>query len=609
MLRQAPTGRSNPRRSRVAAACLALALAVGVTISIGLAGGAAGPESAGAQGAKGGKGAFTPAGRPNIIVLLTDDQEKASMRVMKTVNKDLKREGVTLKRFYDNFPLCCPARSTLLTGQYAHNHGVLSNVPPDGGYGVFNEKHGDNYLPIWLQNAGYTTSYIGKYENGYAEPDEYGTTPREIPRGWDDWRVLAPSRAQYFKYQLNQNGRLTQATRKPRDYSTDVFTTKAKRFIRKTADSPFYLELGYAAPHGGGGGSPGRSCNRAAEPAPRDLGTLKGKFKGTLSPSFNEADVSDKPSPIANLAPLTEGQVRDTLRKRRCAWESLLAVDRSVGEIVDELARDGLLHNTYIFYVSDNGYLRGEHRIRNNKRFLYEESARVPIVVRGPGVAHGAQSNDVLVNADLTATFLEISGAAPGLVQDGQSLLPSLAQPELEHGRAILLEAYAGQPILGVRTARYLYAEWDTGEGPPEKELYDTYVDPYQLDNQASNPAYAQVVADLGRELDEMIDCAGADCRGQPTGQVAFTSTGTGKRGCAFPPVYARFDGALEGIASVDFFVDKKFLGADPEPPFEVALPDDLLRSARPGRAEVLLRANFADGRRLAVVGKIRACR
>jgi N-acetylglucosamine-6-sulfatase len=606
VLRKAPTERSTSRRRRRAATCaLAVAAAAG---TITLASGAASPEPAGAQG--GGNGDFAPAQRPNIVVLLTDDQEKASMRVMKTVNKVMKREGVTFKRFYDNFPLCCPARTTLFTGQYAHNHQVLSNVPPDGGYGVFNELHGDNYLPLWLQAAGYRTGYIGKFENGYAEPDEYGTTPRDIPRGWDDWRVLAPSRAQYFNYQLNQNGRLTQAGRGPRYYSTKVFTTKARRFIRRNAEVPFYLEVGYAAPHGGGGGSPGRSCNRAAEPAPRDLGTLKDKKKGMLPPSFNEPDVSDKPSPIADRAPLSEGQVRDLLRKRRCAWESLLAVDRSVGDILDELERDGVLRNTYVFYLSDNGYLRGEHRVRGNKFFLYDESTRVPVVVRGPGVAHGKQSNDVVVNADLTSTFLDIAGASPGLTQDGQSLLPTLAHPELEHGRAILLEEYAtGPQIIGLRTSRYLYTEWDTSEPQPERELYDTYVDPYQLDNQIANPAYGPVVVELANELDQLINCAGDDCRGQPTAQVALASAGNGQRGCAIPPVFARFDGSLAGITSVDFFVGKKFLGADSAFPFEVQIPDDQLRRALPDKAEVLLRANYTDGRRLAVIGKIRACK
>ena len=212
------------------AALLVLAGAIALALGVG----AAGPPPAKAQAS---------AAKPNIVVLLTDDQESRSMRVMKRAAKLLKRKGVTMKRFYDNFPLCCPSRSTILTGQYAHNHNVLSNSPPDGGYGVFNELHGSNYLPIWLQEAGYQTSYIGKYLNGYAEPDEYGTVPSDVPRGWDNWHVLAPSRAQYFNYTLNNNGSLRQYTDREEDYSTDVFTSKAKRFIRSNAKSetPFYL--------------------------------------------------------------------------------------------------------------------------------------------------------------------------------------------------------------------------------------------------------------------------------------------------------------------------------------------------------------------------------
>jgi arylsulfatase A-like enzyme len=591
------------RRSRRAFAAGGALLALGAIVVLALGAHAAKPSIAGAQATA----------KPNIIVLLTDDQESRSMRVMKIVGKELKRKGVTLKRFYDNFPLCCPARTTLLTGQYAHNHHVLSNQPPDGGYGVFNELHGDNYLPLWLQAAGYQTSYIGKFENGYAEPDEYGTVPTDVPKGWNDWHVLAPSRAQYFNYTLNENGHLTQWTDAEDNYSTDVFTNKARRFIRANARtaSPFYLELGYAAPHGGGGGDPGRSCNRAAVPAPRHLSTLKGKFKNTLPPSFNEADVSDKPTTVAEKQPLTPGQISDTLRKRRCAWESLLAVDESVGALVNEIQRDGIKKNTYIFFLSDNGFLRGEHRIRDNKRYLYEESARVPFIARGPGIPHGESSADVVVNADLTSTILQLSGASPGLVQDGQSLMPNLLNPKLENGRAILFEAYAGEQILGVRTSRYLYTEWDGDTNPllPQKELYDTYADPYQLNNLANDPAYLTTVLELGDELDQLIDCAGADCRTAPTGSLTFTNGGVGKNGCVLPPVTAKFTSPDENrIVGVSFRAGKVAVGDDTVAPFEIAIPEQALRDELPKAATVTAQALFSDGRRLGLTADLTAC-
>ena len=551
--------------------------------------------------------------RANIIVLLTDDQETASMRIMKTVNKEMKRKGVTMKRFYDNFPLCCPSRTTLLTGQYAHNHQVLSNKAPDGGYGVFNELHGDNNLALWLQAAGYRTAYIGKFLNEYAEPDEYGTLPIDVPRGWNDWRVLAPSRAQYFGYTLNQNGSLVQFSEAEKDYSTDIFTTKAKRFIRQSAKAPnpFFLTLGYAAPHGGGGGEPGRSCNRAAVPAPRHLGTLKDELKGNLPASFNEADVSDKPSPVAERAPLTPGQISDILRKRRCAWESLLAVDESVGEILDELRRDKLRNDTYVFFLSDNGLLRGEHRIRSDKRFLYEESSRVPFIARGPHLPRGEQSSDVVVNADLTATVLEISGAGPGLTQDGQSLLPSLENPELERGRAILFEAFAGDEIFGVRTSKYVYSEWDTpAQQAPERELYDTDADPYQLTNLANDPFYSAVVADLSDQLDHLRQCRGADCASAPAGSIAIGGGGAGKNGCRLAPVIASFTSPQQDeIVAVSFEVNKALVAEDTVAPFEAEIPTATLRKALPKPGTVVASALFADGRRVALPANVRACK
>jgi N-acetylglucosamine-6-sulfatase len=587
-----------------------LALGAALLLAHALPGGST--ETAGAQTA--------PAAKPNVIVLFTDDQESRSMRVMKIVAKKLKRNGVTMKHYYDNFPLCCPARSTLFTGQYAHNHHVISNVPPDGGYGVFNDLHGDNYLPIWLQAAGYQTSYIGKFENGYAEPDAYGTTPTDVPKGWNDWHVLAPSRAQYFNYTLNQNGNLRRYTDAPEDYSTDVFTKKARNFIRANARTraPFYLELGYAAPHGGGGGDPGRSCNRAAVPAPQDLGTLKHKFKGILPPSFNEADVSDKPTPIATHPPLTPGQISDTLRKRRCAWESLLAVDRSVGSITHELERDGIDQNTYIFFLSDNGFMRGEHRIRDNKRFLYEESARVPFVAVGPGIPKGESSSDIVVNADLNPTIMQITGATPGLPSDGMSLLPNLFDPKLERGRAILLEAYAGSPILGVHTNRYVYTEWSDGDstdgGPytpaPERELYDMYADPYQLDNRAADPAYAGVVDELSNELEDLVKCAGDSCRQTPSGNFTFANGGVGADGCMVPPVTASFTSTsdISSIVGVSFRASGQLVGTDTEAPYEAPIPDAAIRASEPKRASVLAEVLYTDGRRLTLPAKIRLC-
>ena len=142
-----------------------------------------------------------------------------------------------------------------------------------------------------------------------------------------------------------------------------------------------------------------------------------------------------------------------------------------------------------------------------------------------------------------------------------------------------------------------------------QRELYDTYSDPYQLNNQISNPIYGPVAFQLAGELDRLIDCAGVRCREHPTGDLGLDSAGTGERGCGLAPVTASFQGSSEGLASVEFLVENKSIIADTVAPFEAELPQKKLRSALPDKAEVVARANYTDGRRLAVVGKIRACR
>jgi hypothetical protein len=216
----------------------------------------------------------------------------------------------------------------------------------------------------------------------------------------------------------------------------------------------------------------------------------------------------------------------------------------------------------------------------------------------------------VATNADLVPTIAQLTGVAPGLVPDGQSLVPTLRRPTFENGRAALLEAYAGDEIIGLRTSRYLYAEWDTEQVLPEIELYDNYADPYQLNNLARDPAHATVVADLRQQLRELIDCAGAECIQHPTAQLDFDTSGAGKGDCALTPVIARVFSPNQGqISQVDFRVDRAFAGSDTEAPFEVALPDKLLRNALPKSAEVVAEVNFDDGRRLGIPAKIKVCK
>jgi hypothetical protein len=187
--------------------------------------------------------------------------------------------------------------------------------------------------------------------------------------------------------------------------------------------------------------------------------------------------------------------------------------------------------------------------------------------------------------------------------------MPTLRNPVLEHGRAILLEAYAGDPILGVRTHRYLYTEWDTKQLAPEVELYDTYADPYQLNNVAKDPNYASVVADLRQQLRALTECAGAGCQQHPTGRLDFSTGGAGPGDCAVGPIIARtFTTNVNEVVSVDFRVGTALAGTVSVPPFDLVLPDKLLRDALPKPAEVVAEVGFGDGRRLALPAKIKAC-
>ena len=268
-----------------------------------------------------------PPKRPNIVVIMTDDQTVESIRVMKNVKRLLVAQGTTFDNSFASFPLCCPSRATFLTGQYAHNHGVLSNKPPYGGYYALDNE---NTLPVWLERAGYETILVGKYLNGYGDLDKH-----EIPPGWTEWHGAVNNSAyQFYGYTVNENGMLVKYGRDPASYQTDVYADKAVEIVRRRAAErkPFFLWLSFLAPHVGGPPTPGRSALTTL-PAPRHLGRFAASPLPT-PPSFNEADVSDKPGSIRIRPPLSHQQVAAITERYQLRLESLLAVDEAVGRIV-----------------------------------------------------------------------------------------------------------------------------------------------------------------------------------------------------------------------------------------------------------------------------------
>jgi arylsulfatase A-like enzyme len=552
---------------------------------------------------------------PNVVVIMTDDQTQASLPVMPNVESQLVDDGTTFQNNFTNWPLCCPSRSTFYTGQYAHNHHVLGNGPPDGGFTRFNDS---STLPVWLQAAGYQTIHIGKYLNGYGSA---GTDPTYVPPGWNEWYAAAAGTQNVYDYTLNQNHALVNYGETVPEFKQDVFSNLAVDAIdRHISGGPFFLGVMYTAPHSGGPNpnpqAPANCGNGAPKPAPRYAHAFDNEPL-PIPPSFNESDVSDKPAAIQSLEPIDADAFADVTRRYRCRIESLLAVDDGVGRVVDALNRGGELDNTIIIFTSDNGFFAGEHRVRTGKNRVYEEAIRVPLVIRGPGVPQGATVDDLSINADLAPTILDAAGATPGLPEDGRSLLPFADHPDRFHGRELLIEkgniledddegAIQSGEFAAVRTSRYIYVEDATGE----KELYDLAGDPYELSNQIANPAYAPVVGALATRLASLRGCAGETCMRKPSLKLKLPrSVRQDGRSCRPARDFiARIRGAgASDLDIVSFTVAGRKAGHDDAGPFKKTLRPGLLR--RKHRPTVSALATMIDGRELTVLKRVRICR
>jgi arylsulfatase A-like enzyme len=441
---------------------------------------------------------------PNVLVIMTDDQTVESIRVMGNVKRLLRDRGATFGNSFVTFALCCPSRATFLTGQYAHNHGVLGNAPPNGGYAKLDHT---NTLPVWLQDAGYYTAHLGKYLNGYGRAD-----PTEVPPGYDEWRgSVDPSTYRFHDYTLNENGVL----RTYAGYQTDVYARKAARIIRQRAPSsrPFFLWVAFLAPHSGG---PREPDDPAGQPTPVPAPRHRDAFASEplpRPPGFNERDVSDKPAGIRSRPLLGPARIRAIRENYQQRLESLLAVDEAVGRLVRALRESGELRDTLVIFTSDNGFFHGEHRVPSGKLLAYEPSIRVPLIMRGPGIPAGVRLSQRVANIDLAPTIVDAAGATPGRVMDGRSLLPVIAQPDMPLGRDLLVERGPGAgTFTALRAPAYLFVEHGNGE----EELYDLERDPFQLASRHADPAYAAIKAGLAERLEHLRACSGLVCRTRP---------------------------------------------------------------------------------------------
>ena len=547
--------------------------------------------------------------KPNIVVLMTDDQTLDSMSVMPKTVALLGGAGTTFTRSFVNYSLCCPSRATLNTGQYAHNHGVLGNALPAGGYSRLDKS---NWLPLWLQAAGYRTMHVGKFLNGYGQ-----VSPQtEVPPGFNDWHgTVDPSTYNFYGYTVNENGTLVTygAAGEPEFYSTDFFARRANELIAAAAPSsqPFYLSVAFLAPHAGGPMEPDDPTGRSTPAvAPRHTNA----FSTVALPrpaSFNEADVTDKPAAMQRRPLITDAQAASIQEAYQQRLESLLAVDEAVASIVAGLQGTGELDDTLILFTSDNGFFHGEHRVRQGKLLVYEPSIRLPLFMRGPGVPEGERRSQLVTNADLAPTILDAADATPGRPQDGRSLFGLIDDPGVQWGRELLLEGGNNSTLTftGLRNYRWKYVEHASGEA----ELYDLAGDPDELTNVAGVAELAPLRRALAARLALLRGCAGASCRAKPA--LRF---GAVRRRCGFVTA-VRGDDA-DAIERVEFLVRRRpkrgaaagpasfrRLARDSQPAFRKRVSAAGVLAGR--RFLLRARVRLDDGRAVTLDTKRRACR
>jgi arylsulfatase A-like enzyme len=424
--------------------------------------------------------------RPNVLLILTDDQRFDSLWAMPNVQSDLVDKGVTFSNGFLTNSLCCPSRASILTGQYSHSDRVYTNRPHDpmGGFPAFDDS---STVATWLHDAGYATGLFGKYLNGYRGD----TKTKYIPPGWDRWFVSWKESA-YYNYDAIDQNVVRHYGHKPNDYGTTVTEQMADQFIRSTdPDTPVFVDFSTHAPHYPATPGPGD------EHAFSDLPPLR-------PPNYDEAAIGDKPSYVRHLHHLSPSDRANLDARYVNQYRTLLSLDRAVGSLVQALDDTGRLSNTLIIYLTDNGYMFGEHRIQG-KLVPYEESIRTPFLVRyDPLDTPGTTLPNLAVNIDVAPTIAQAAGvAAPGV--DGRSLLPVLSNPDAQWRKDFLLEHYlpAWVPTYcGIRSTRYTYVQYRTGE----EELYKLNTDPYELNNLAGHAAQAATIDAMRTRLRQLCD-------------------------------------------------------------------------------------------------------
>ena len=441
--------------------------------------------------------------RPNIILIMTDDQRPDTVQYMPRLISLIANQGVTFANSFVTTPTCCPSRASTLNGQYAHRHGVRGGSPPLGGAPMYVGPD-QSTVATWLHGQGYRTGMYGKYLlSYYLQCPPFTATPY-IPPGWDEWHVFLNQG--YFDYKLVENGVINSFGTDAADYSTDVLFAKAVEFILSARGQPFFLHLATSAPHADGALWP--------VPAPRH----NGMFASTpvpMPPNYDEEDVSDKP-PWVQALPRADDLIPGTFFTYGL-WsgvtferqlESLQAVDEGLGLIESALQATGQADNTVIIFTSDNGLCWEEHRWYG-KACPYEECLRVPLLIRFPRqITAARQETGIALNIDLAPTIAALARATPTSPVDGESLVP-LLQGSAGGWRTDFLIEYWAETEDGINTYAGVHSqEWKYDElasATQETELYDLTTDPYELENLSADPTYTDLVTTLRARLAALL--------------------------------------------------------------------------------------------------------
>ncbi len=492
---------------------------------------------------------------PNVVFILLDDMQMELLPHMKSVNTLLKDRGMYFDNYYDNMTLCCPARASILRGQYAHNTGVKSNTTPNGGFEKFH-TNGDEKSTIatWINhlknkdgNTLYDTALIGKYLNNF--PYNYAPGKHHIryasnhfvPPGWttfDTAVVGDPYLGTHYKFARNGvvDKHFHNISKNPKNYMNDYMGQMADALIQKdaAANKPSFLYWAPWSPHVPSTVAPRFRHFPVSGPRPTD------------NPAYNEQNMSDKPKfmhSLQSFSSKTDKEINHAWVKRVRAVQAL---DEAVASMVAQMKADGTYDNTYIIFTSDNGFHQGQHRMPGGKNTPYNTDIHLPLIIEGPGIQPGSVSNEAVSDIDLAPTIAQLTGAHVPYHTDGRSLVPLLMGKHPSNWRKFdETERFNSQnysstfdginepadtpaevgttstiPYRGIRNGHWLYVVYrykpgQDNSGKPT-EFYDEHKDPYELHNLASeknlSPYYQKVQLRLQRNLGKLANCQGVVC-------------------------------------------------------------------------------------------------